>query len=184
MSPNPLELVEWMYSKGLDQILESYSIPSSLLFHAAKEGAVALSKASVEINRSIENNLGHSNYLSSLKRLAYNEEKTLLFVSAGLSKDRPLEAQSDELWWGGGFSNLDEPYGKISRFIRGYDPEGGGLASGKYGITLDSGQNGVFAALFSTFFAGEILGFYGWVGGSIVVLAVIGSGLKKQKLKN
>ena len=41
----------------------------------------------------------------------------------------------------------------------------------------------VFAALFSTFFAGEILGFYGWVGGSIVVLAVIGSGLKKQKLQ-
>ena len=38
------------------------------------------------------------------------KEKTLLFVSAGLSKDRPLEAQSDELWWGGGFSNLDEPY--------------------------------------------------------------------------
>ena len=36
MSPNPLELVEWMYSKGLDQILESYSIPSSLLYHAAK----------------------------------------------------------------------------------------------------------------------------------------------------
>lgn len=148
MSPNPLELVEWMYSKGLDQILESYSIPSSLLYHAAKDGAVALSKASVEINRSIDNNLGHSNYLSSLKRLAYNKEKTLLFVSAGLSKDRPLEAQSDELWWGGGFSNLDEPYREMLRLIRGFDPNGKGLASGKFGVTLDGGNGQVCAALF------------------------------------
>jgi drug/metabolite transporter (DMT)-like permease len=33
----------------------------------------------------------------------------------------------------------------------------------------------VFAALFSTFFAGEILGLYGWIGGMIVVLGVISS---------
>ena len=92
MSPNPLELVEWMYSKGLDQILESYGISSELLYHAARDGASALSRASVEIHRAIDSNPGHSNYMSSLKRLAYNEEKTLLFVSAGLSKDRPIEA--------------------------------------------------------------------------------------------
>ena len=36
----------------------------------------------------------------------------------------------------------------------------------------------VFAALFSTFFAGEILGFYGWVGGSIVVAAIVSSNIK------
>ena len=47
MSPNPLELVEWMYSKGLDQILESYGISSELLYHAAIDGASALSRASV-----------------------------------------------------------------------------------------------------------------------------------------
>jgi len=85
-----------------------------------------------------------------LKRLAYNDDRSVLMVSAGLAKDRPLEAQSDELWWGGGFSNLDEPYGITRRFIRGLDPEGKGLASGKYGITLDSGDKGVFAALFSS----------------------------------
>ena len=42
----------------------------------------------------------------------------------------------------------------------------------------------VFAALFSTFFAGEILGLYGWVGGSIVVLAVVSSSLKLPKKIN
>ena len=41
----------------------------------------------------------------------------------------------------------------------------------------------VFAALFSTFFAGEILGFYGWVGGSIVVIAVISSNIKISSKK-
>ena len=148
MSPNPLELVEWMYSKGLDKILESYNIASSLLYHAARDGASALSRASVEINRAIDKNSGHSNYMSSLKRLAYNEEKTLLFVSAGLSKDRPLEAQSDELWWGGGFSNLNEPYRDMVRLIRGFDPKEEGIASGKFGVTLDGGADQVFAALF------------------------------------
>ena len=148
MSPNPLELVEWMYSKGLDKILESYNIAPSLLHHAARDGASALSRAAVEINRAIDKNSGHSNYMSSLKRLAYNEEKTLLFVSAGLSKDRPLEAQSDELWWGGGFSNLDEPYRDMVRLIRGFDPKEEGIASGKFGVTLDGGADQVFAALF------------------------------------
>ena len=38
-----------------------------------------------------------------------------------------------------------------------------------------------FAALFSTFFAGEILGLYGWIGGFIVVLGVVSSGIKKAK---
>ena len=33
----------------------------------------------------------------------------------------------------------------------------------------------VFAALFSVFFAGEILGFYGWIGGTIIVLSVMSS---------
>ena len=35
----------------------------------------------------------------------------------------------------------------------------------------------VFAALFSVFFAGEVLGIYGWVGGMIIVLSVMGSGM-------
>ena len=34
------------------------------------------------------------------------------------------------------------------RIIRGYDPSQKGLASGKYGITLDGGDKGVCAALF------------------------------------
>ena len=148
MSPNPLELVDWMCGKGLDKILESYGISSSLLYHAARDGASALSRASVEIHRAIDSNPGHSNYMSSLKRLAYNEEKTLLFVSAGLSKDRPIEAQSDELWWGGGFSNLDEPYRDMVRLIRGFDPKEKGISSGKFGVTLDGGEDQVFAALF------------------------------------
>ena len=34
----------------------------------------------------------------------------------------------------------------------------------------------VFAALFSVFFAGEILGVYGWIGGLIIVFSVMSSG--------
>lgn len=150
ISPNPKELVEWMYSRGLDSILSAYGISSGLLKNAAKDGALALSRTSVRIHEALVKQSGHYKYISTLKRLAYNDDRSVLVVSAGLAKDRPLEAQSDELWWGGGFSNLDEPYGKTRRFIRGLDPEGKGLASGKYGITLDSGDKGVFAALFSS----------------------------------
>ena len=150
MSPNPLELVDWMYSRGLDKILESYNISSSLLHHAAREGAAALSRASVEINLAINNNPGHVNYMNSLKRLAFNKEKTLLFVSAGIARDKPLDKQSEELWWGGGFADLNEPYNNTLRLVRGYDPKGGGIASGKYCITLDGGEEQVFAALISS----------------------------------
>jgi hypothetical protein len=86
--------------------------------------------------------------MSSLKRLAYDDKKTILFVSAGLARDKPLEHQSDELWWGGGFSNLDEPYKDMSRLIRGHDPKGAGVSSGKFSVTLDGGEDQVFAALF------------------------------------
>ena len=150
MSPNPLELVDWMYSRGLDKILESYNISSSLLYNAARDGAAALSRASVEINLAINNNPGHINYMNSLKRLAFNEEKTLLFVSAGIARDKPLDKQSEELWWGGGFADLNEPYNNTLRLVRGYDPKGGGVASGKYCITLDGGEEQVFAALISS----------------------------------
>ena len=150
MSPNPLELVDWMYSRGLDKILESYNISSSLLHHAARDGAAALSRASVDINLAINNNPGHINYMNSLKRLAFNEEKTLLFVSAGIARDKPLDKQSEELWWGGGFADLNEPYNNTLRLVRGYDPKGGGIASGNYGITLDGGEKQVFAALISS----------------------------------
>ena len=149
MSPNPLELVDWMYSRGLDKILESYNISSSLLHHAARDGASALSRASIEINLAIDNNPGHINYMTSLKRLAYNAENTLLFVSAGLARNKSLEEQGDELWWGGGFTNLDQPYNDLSRLVRGYDPKRQGLASGKSCVTLDGGEDQVFAALFN-----------------------------------
>ena len=39
----------------------------------------------------------------------------------------------------------------------------------------------VFAALFSTFFAGEILGLYGWIGGMIVVIGVVSSEISFNK---
>ena len=41
----------------------------------------------------------------------------------------------------------------------------------------------VFAALFSVSFAGEILGFYGWVGGMIIDVSVMGSGVLTSKSK-
>ena len=87
--------------------------------------------------------------MTSLKRLAYNDEKNLLFVSAGLARNKSLEEQGDVLWWGGGFANLDQPYNDLSRLVRGYDPKRKGLASGKIGVTLDGGEDQVFAALFN-----------------------------------
>jgi drug/metabolite transporter (DMT)-like permease len=39
----------------------------------------------------------------------------------------------------------------------------------------------VFAALFSTLFAGEILGLYGWIGGMIVVVGVVSSEISFKK---
>ena len=38
MSPNPLELVEWMYSKGLDKVLESYKTGDALMIRIISNG--------------------------------------------------------------------------------------------------------------------------------------------------
>ena len=78
-------------------------------------------------------------------------ESDLLIEDGRISKiDSSIETQGDELWWGGGFVNLDDPYFDMLRLIRGYDPNNRGLASGKYGITLDGGDEGICAALFQS----------------------------------
>src|SRR5258708_37621348 len=55
---------------------------------------------------------GHFQLMAALRRAAYTDDNSLLFVAAGLDPERPLSEQSDSFWWGGAsFARLDHAYG-------------------------------------------------------------------------
>ena len=76
----------------------------------------------------------------ALRRAAYTEDRSVLFVNAGIDPSRPLEAQKDSFWWSGGsFAAITKPYGTFRRVVRGFDPSHAGYAVTDYTATLDGG---------------------------------------------
>ena len=83
---------------------------------------------------------GHFELLGALRRAAYTEDESLLFVNAGLDPTRPLEAQFDSFWWGGGgFHRISEPYGRYRRVVRGFDSGHPGFHETEHTLTIDGG---------------------------------------------
>ncbi len=83
---------------------------------------------------------GHAELLSALRRAAFTDDGALLFVHAGLDPARPLDAQGDTLWWGGGtFDAITRPYAGFRLLVRGYDPTGKGFRVTASTATLDNG---------------------------------------------
>ena len=76
------------------------------------------------MNKSIQDNPGHTEYFLNLKHAAYSHTKKILFVNRGVDITRPLSAQNDCFWWGfQNFSSIDRPYKTFSRIVRGYESE-------------------------------------------------------------
>ena len=91
-------------------------------------------------NSEIHAQSGHHQIMTALRRAAYTEEGTLLFVNAGLDPKRPLETQSDSFWWSTKeFAEISEPFGHFKRVVRGYDPNRGGYKDSGYALTIDGG---------------------------------------------
>ena len=92
------------------------------------------------MRQAIQAQSGHYQIISALRRAAYTEEGTLLFVNAGIDAKRPLETQSDSFWWSSAnFDELDEPYYQFKRVVRGYDPNHGGYRETDQTLTVDGG---------------------------------------------
>ncbi|MBI5163684.1 MAG: hypothetical protein HY985_07260 [Magnetospirillum sp.] len=121
-APEPATVLGWMGEHGIDATISSYggSIEEGLL--AAREGVLALTKWTGQLRQAMRLCDGHTQLMSALKHAAWTDDGLLLFVSAGIDPNRPLDAQLDAFWWEPGlFDTLEEAYGTFSRVVRGSD---------------------------------------------------------------
>ena len=120
-SPNPNDIVKWMFEHGIDGTIQSYGFKKEDLIKVTTQGTLAISKWTSKLNQAISNEPGHKEYFAHLKHAAFGESKKILFVNRGVDISRPLSAQNDCFWWGyQNFSNLSEPYNTFTRIVRGY----------------------------------------------------------------
>jgi serine/threonine protein phosphatase 1 len=138
---NPGEVLRWMLDQGLAATLVAYDCDPKAGLSAAREGATALTRWTVALRRAFDARPGHREVALAMRRAAHDDRGRLLFVSAGLDPARPLAAQGDVLWWGGGgFERLAAPFENFARVVRGYAPAHPGAVDGTFALTLDGGS--------------------------------------------
>ena len=124
LAPNPIEILEWMFEHGVNKTLESYGFSENEIKSLASSGTINISKWTSSLNKSIQDNPGHTEYFLNLKHAAYSHTKKILFVNRGVDITRPLSAQNDCFWWGfQNFSTIQNPYNTFLRIVRGYESE-------------------------------------------------------------
>ena len=124
LAPNPIEILEWMFEHGVNKTIESYGFSENEIKSLASSGTINISKWTSSLNKSIQDNPGHTEYFLNLKHAAYSQTKKILFVNRGVDITRPLSAQNDCFWWGfQNFSTLQKPYKTFLRIVRGYESE-------------------------------------------------------------
>jgi serine/threonine protein phosphatase 1 len=120
-APNPIEIVEWIFSHGVDQTLISYNFEPNAFRDAASQGTIQINKLTSKLNTTISSISGHKEFFSNLKHAAFNESREVLFVNRGVDISRPLSVQNDCFWWGyQNFSLINKPYNSFKRIVRGY----------------------------------------------------------------
>ncbi|MEA2754958.1 MAG: hypothetical protein QOJ54_1247 [Aliidongia sp.] len=139
-APNPVEVLAWMLDHGVGATLSAYRADPNQGLSAAREGPMALTRWTNALRQAVNAAPGHGNLLTALRRAAFTGGNELLFVHAGIDPSRPLTAQHDSFWWGGGgFLDLTEPYAGFRKVVRGFDRHHGGLQISAHSISMDRG---------------------------------------------
>ena len=124
LAPNPSEIVEWMFDHGVNKTIKSYGFTEDEIRNIASSGTINISKWTSSLNRTLQNNPGHTEYFLNLKHAAYSQTKKILFVNRGVDITRPLSAQNDcFLLCFQNFSTIKKPYKTFLRIVRGYESE-------------------------------------------------------------
>ncbi|MDJ0945027.1 MAG: hypothetical protein QNJ30_16285 [Kiloniellales bacterium] len=138
---DPRGVLTWMLDQGLASTLEAYGGDAEEGLRAAASGAVHLTRWTGRLRQAMKASPGHFEVLTSLRRAAFTDDRSLLFVNAGLDPSRPLEAQKDSFWWSNqGFAEMSEPYYGFRRVVRGFDRQHPGLKLSDHSATLDGGS--------------------------------------------
>jgi serine/threonine protein phosphatase 1 len=137
---NPREVLDWMLDRGVGATISAYGGAIADGRTAAKRGALALSRWTNGLRQAMRARDGHQQLISALKRAAFSDDGTLLFVSAGVDPSRPLESQHDAFWWGTrAFESSDAPYDGFTRIVRGAAPRHYGVIVGASKVSIDGG---------------------------------------------
>ncbi len=120
-APNPAEIIDWIFSHGVDETIISYNFDPEEFRRVSLQGTLQINKLTSKLNKEVSMIPGHKEYFSNLKHAAYSETKEILFVNRGVDISRPLSAQYDCFWWGyQNFSLISKPYNTFKRIVRGY----------------------------------------------------------------
>ncbi|HXP96242.1 MAG TPA: hypothetical protein VN809_05990 [Telmatospirillum sp.] len=139
-APNPVEVLQWMVSQGIEPTIKAYGASVQEAILAARDGTVSLTRWTGQLRQNLRSHDGHASLMSVLRHAAFTDTGNLLFVHAGIDPQRPLSAQSDSFWWGGsGFASIDQPYGDYRRIVRGFDRRHQGLQETPFTVSLDDG---------------------------------------------
>ncbi len=139
-APNPREVLQWMLDQGVGATVAAYGANPEEGLRACREGPLAITRWTSALRAAINVVPGHRPFLTALRRAAFTDEGGVLFVHAGVAANRPLYAQKDVFWWGGGpFLELDEPFSGFRRVVRGYERQHSGIVEGQFATSLDGG---------------------------------------------
>jgi serine/threonine protein phosphatase 1 len=139
-APNPVEVLQWMVSQGIEPTIEAYGASVQEAILAARDGTLSLTRWTSLLRQNLRAFDGHATLMSALRHAAFTDNASLLFVHAGIDPQRPLSAQSDSFWWGNAaFSTIDQPYGDYRRIVRGFDRRHAGLQETVFTVSLDGG---------------------------------------------
>jgi len=140
-APNPREVLAFMRGHGLDATIVAYGGNPKHGEAACREGPLAITRWTTGLRQRLNQHPGHIQFMAALRRAAFTDQGTLLFVNAGLDASKPLDLQGDAFWWGGGaFIELPEPYETYRRVVRGFDRRHGGLVESPHAVSLDAGS--------------------------------------------
>lgn len=149
-APNPATVLDFMAARGMGAALSALGFDIAEGRERAEEGTLALTYWTNRLRETARALPGHDAFLAALKRAAYTEDGSLLFVHAGLDIEKPLARQADAFWWAPrSFAEIDRPYRGFRRIVRGFDPDRGGIVEGQYTLSVDAGagQGGPLAAV-------------------------------------
>ncbi|MDH3473530.1 MAG: hypothetical protein OEM59_07545 [Rhodospirillales bacterium] len=137
---DPPGTLAWMLDNGLAPTLEAYGSSAGEARRQASGGAIGLTRWTAGLRGAMQARPGHYAFFGILRRAAFTDDGSLLFVNSGLDPSRPLEAQKDSFWWSSaGFARIVEPYGTYRLIVRGFDPEAPGLKTTACTVTVDGG---------------------------------------------
>ena len=140
LAVGPAEVLTWMLEQGLEATLATYGGDGETALRRARSGALELARWTNELRQRMQDRGGHVELMSSLRRAAFTDDGALLFVHAGIDRERPLDAQGDAFWWSSdNFADMDAPFAGYRKIVRGFEPEHCGIRIGPFSASIDAG---------------------------------------------